>query len=341
MEIPSRSPAERWVLAAAQFTGLVFCVAGALWLGRYVQPRAAIAGAPMAELARLTAGPTSQYRGVLTFATPGAGDPFGPAVIQDFDLASKELTIRFDGLDATRAGNGETAFIARLSPGWAADHGVVVADARAVPGALLYVCRNFHWTDNSNCSAPKLAPNARLVAFAIRGAGKLCKDNFGTGYGDLVVVSDRRGHELARFEGFTSPEWLPDGRLLMMGTQCRNAGVWITDAGLRSPARIDASQINTPARAPVVSPDGNRIAFVWNRQLWALELNGAHELSQITHLSKSVSAAAWSPDGSSLALLQFDVSMPLKSIVIVRPGADHAPETLPLPVYPYGPLSWH
>ena len=217
----------------------------------------------MAEIARLAAGAATQYRGVLTFATPGGGEVYGPAVIQDFNLASRELTVRFDGLDATRAGNGETAFIARLAPGWAADHGVVVADARAVPGALLYVCRNFHWTNNSNCSAPKLAPNARLVAFAIRGASTLCKDNFGTGYGDLVVVSDRRGHELTRFEGYASPEWLPDGRLLLMGTQCRNAGVWITDAGLRSPTRIDNNQISTPARAPAVSPDGNRVAFVW------------------------------------------------------------------------------
>jgi Tol biopolymer transport system component len=146
--------------------------------------------------------------------------------------------------------------------------------------------------------------------------------------------------DVARFEGYADPEWLPDGRLLMMGTQCRNAGVWIADTALHDPARVDENQVATPAGAPAVSPAGHTLAFVWNTQLWSLSLVGHPELTQLTRLPKSVSAAAWSPDGSALAVLQFDVTMPERSVVLLRPGDQSSVVVRPLSVYPYGPLSW-
>jgi hypothetical protein len=60
----------------------------------------------------------SSYRGVVTFATPGNGDPFSPTTIQDFDLETGELTVRFDGLDASQAKSGETAYLSRMAPGY-------------------------------------------------------------------------------------------------------------------------------------------------------------------------------------------------------------------------------
>jgi len=87
------------------------------------------------------AGEAPNYRGVITFATTGNGDPFHPGVVQDLDLATGALTVRFDGLDASRTRSGELAFVQRLAPGIYADHGIVVVDARGVPGAPVFLCK--------------------------------------------------------------------------------------------------------------------------------------------------------------------------------------------------------
>ena len=280
------------------------------------------------------------YTGVLTFATTGNGDPFSPNVIQELDLATGNIGVRFNGLDASRTRNGETAFVSRLAPGFFADHGVVVVDQRGVPGAPVFMCKGFSYTSERSCAVPKLSPDGQRVAFVTGGSGTVCQGNYGMMWGSFVVVANRKGVELARFEGYADPEWLPDGRLLMMGTACRNAGVWAADTELHEPARIDGDQVATPGGAPAVSPDGRTLAFVWNNQLWALGLDGKPELTQLTLLPKSVSAAAWSPDGSALAVLQFDVSMPERSIVLMRPGDQESVVVRALPVYPYGPISW-
>jgi len=103
------------------------------------------------------------YRGVVTFATTGNGDPFHPAMVQDLDLASGQLTVRFDGLDATRTRSGEMAFVQRLAPGAYADHGVVVVDPRGVPGAPVFARGSTFLT-----TEPASSPSSRRTAASSR-----------------------------------------------------------------------------------------------------------------------------------------------------------------------------
>jgi len=263
------------------------------------------------------------YRGTLTLARDGANDAFNPAVIVDLDLTSDKLVVRFDGFDAHRTRSGETAF------------GVVAADARGVPGPPLYVCKSFSFTSNRICHTPKLSPDGRLVAFGTAaGGGTLCKNDYGTKWADYVIVRDRKGVEVARFEGYYYPAWLPDGQLLILGSPCRGAGVWIADRSLRAPARVDGNQVAMPAKYPAVSPDGRRVALVWNNQVWTLTLDGRRELTQITHADKPVASAA-------LAVLLWNVTMPVKSLLLVRPGEERSAVVRELPFYPFGPISWH
>ena len=294
-----------------------------------------------AHKGRTARSPGSRYHGVLTFATPGNGDPFSPTIIQDYDIATGGLAVRFDGIDASQAKTGEVAYITRLAGGWMADHGVVVADARGVPGAPVFVCKQFNWIDNQSCHTPKLSPDHQRVAYVSRGGwGKVCKSNYDMYWSDFVDVTDRRGTLLARFEGYYAPEWLPDGRLLMMGSQCRNAGIHVADQGLKGLSRIDDDQVVTPAGGPAVSPDGRTLAFIWNNQVWSLPLTGKPELTKMTGFGKPVSAATWSPDGRSIAALMFDVSMPVRSIALFQPGDQSSVEFRNVAAYPYGPISW-
>jgi len=292
-------------------------------------------------LAAVGGAQTPRYAGVLTFAAAGDGDPLTPATVRELDLATGRLTTRFDGLDATRARSGETAFIRRLAGGYYADHAVVVADARGVLGAPLHLCRAFNWSRNRGCGTPKLAPDGRRVAFTYAGGGgSRCTNSYGMAWADYVVVTDRRGVELGRFEGYADPEWLADGRLLMMGSACRDAGVWVADATPRRPARVDGGRVTTPATRPAASPDGGRVAFVWKGQLWALSLAGRPALERLTRLPNAVTAGAWSPDGRAVAVTMAGVSVPARAVALFRPGEPASLEIRRLAVAPYGPLSW-
>jgi len=283
---------------------------------------------------------TPAYRGVLTFATTGNGDPFHPAMVQDLDLTSGNLSVRFNGLDASRGHNGETAYLQRLAPGVYAPHAVVVADTRGVPGQPLFICDKFNSSSNRVCGAPKVSPDGDLVAFASVGSGTYCDGGYGMKWGTFVNVVDRRGKLVARFEGYNESDWLPDGRLLVLGSACRMGGIYVTDRAMQSLSRIDDGQVSMPAGAPAVRPDGKVLAFVWNNQLWSMSLTGKPELTQLTNLAKSVSAGAWSPDGSALAVIMFDVSMPVRSLVLFKPGDEKSVVVRQLGVYPYGPVSW-
>jgi hypothetical protein len=288
-------------------------------------------------MSRAAAQVPAGYQGTITLAVPGADNgPFSPSTVADFDLATGQLTARFQGIDPTRAPDGEVAFIHRLQPGYTADHAVVVADPKGVLGPPLSICKDYNVDANQVCITPKLSPNTQLVAFGRRGPGQLCHNNFGTFFGDFVTVVDRHGNIVSSFEGFTYPEWFPNGQLLMLGTECRNAGIWITDAALRNVARVD-DQITTPARAPAVSPDGSTVAFVWNGRVWTL---GQAGLSDVTPpLQHPVFYAGWSPDGSALAALTASINAD-KALVLFRPGDAGSVVTLRLPTYPSGPLSW-
>jgi len=300
-----------------------------------------VAAAASATQPGSTALPTG-YRGTLTFAREGPGFP-GPSLIVDYDLQSRTSATRFDGIDPFRASTGETAFLARLEPWHFGDHGVVVADAGGVTAAPLYVCEDFNFNSNAICRTPKLSPDRLHVAFAARrGGGNVCYEigEDYPAYGDYVIVHDRTGSEIASFEGYYHPEWLPDGRLLMLGSSCRGAGVWIADSTSGTPTRIDGNQVGVPGSFPTVSPDGTRLAFVWNRQLWMLTLDGRQQLTQLTQLTDEVQSAAWSPDGTALALLRSSGSWPLEAITLFRPGDPRSVVMHPLDFLPYGPITW-
>jgi dipeptidyl aminopeptidase/acylaminoacyl peptidase len=245
---------------------------------------------------------------------------------------------RFDGLDAHRTSTGETAFITPLGGGGAyGDYGIVVADARGVAGAPLYTCRLFDYSTDRTCATPRLSPDGRLVAFA---AHEVSTADPGL-LSNWVIVRDRSGADVARFEGYVYPDWMPDGRLLMLGDITRHAGVWMTDGTLRTPTRVDGDQVGTPAASPAVSPDGTQMAFVWNKQLWVLGLDEQHELTLLTAFPNQIASAAWSPDGTAFAVLTFDVTLPVRALVLFRPGDQSSLVIRELPFYPYGPISWH
>lgn len=284
--------------------------------------------------------PSGADGGTLTLARSELAIDY-PNDVVEFDLASGRSALRFEGFDPHRVPTGETAYLAPLQ-GASDDVAVVVADARNVPGAPVYVCAGFIHSVNRICHTPRLSPNVRLVAFGTAaGGGSVCRDSYwGTYFADYVVVVDRNGDEASRFEGFYYPDWLPDGRLLMMGSPCRGGGVWVTDEALGTATRVDGEQISIPGSFPAVSPDGSEVLFVWSAQLWTLTLDGQGILTQLTTFDEEVHSGAWSPDGTRVAALVLDREVPVKQVLIFRPG-DEQVSAVSVPFHPYGPVSWH
>lgn len=144
---------------------------------------------------------------------------------------------------------------------------------------------------NNGFHDPQLSPDGTRVAYS-------------TNDHNVYVAQRNDGAIVARFEdkktgsdGFYRPTWTPDGRLVV-GGGFGNQGLFISDAGLKTLTRLDKglAQPNLPA----VSPDGTKVIFVLNDQIYVVGIDGAN-MKKFTDDVDTHSYPAWSPDGSRLA----------------------------------------
>jgi hypothetical protein len=156
-----------------------------------------------------------------------------------------------------------------------------------------------------------------------------------------TVVFDLAGNTLALIEGASGPEWLPDGRLLVV-----KDGLYVTDAALTSTTRIDGGQLNSPVANPDVDPSGAFVAFEYNQQIWGMNLDGSG-LRELISGAKYFKFPTWSPDGNTLAYLATEENDYYDKAVYftdMDSGQDHVLDLSPVlqgtSNVPNGPLSW-
>lgn len=161
-----------------------------------------------------------------------------------------------------------------------------------------------------------------------------------------VIVFDLTGEQLAFFEGYYAPEWLADGRLILVGSRLENTGIYMTDVILENLTRLDGGKLNGPVGHLALHPSQKKVAFEYNQQLWQMNLNGSG-LEEVVTGPRFYKFPAWSPDGNALAFLGKEGDDEYDNAIYFYDFNTGERYTLPInfssynsSLVPLGPLSW-
>lgn len=204
------------------------------------------------------------------------------ASIVTIDLSSGASASTFDGQGPHRTPEGTVLMVrgnGDLVEATTTQERVITAENTEYPNPEGY---------DDRFENPRLSPNGGLIAYA------------GTYLKYAVYVVDRATGALqfgiepaTNLEGFRRPSWISDTEILV-GGYLDNPGLYVIDVETGDVGRIDDNLANPTD--PVVSPDRSRMAFILNKHVWIMNLDGSG-LRQISTSDGEEKMPTWSPDG--------------------------------------------
>ncbi len=155
----------------------------------------------------------------------------------------------------------------------------------------------WHFVKFFEAASPVFSPDEQFFVFHSRQGGET----------PGVYRTDGADHEIIRRDGIPvqgeKPAVTPDGRIVYRGCLSNNCGLIITNLDGSGPQQL-TPQAND--NAPAVSPDGNTLAFMSDRdgnwEIYKIDLTGQN-LTRLTTEVPNDGLPAWSPDGNTLVFV--------------------------------------
>jgi len=124
--------------------------------------------------------------------------------------------------------------------------------------------------------------------------------------GAATILLNSDGTTIGAVDSLFDGSWAPDGSLVLSGSTESShqietplvEGLYKLSSDFSSITTIN-NTLDKPLY-PAVSPDGSRIAFITNKHVWVINMDGSG-LRQVTTGSKEESRPCWSPDGKWIA----------------------------------------
>lgn len=121
-------------------------------------------------------------------------------------------------------------------------------------------------------------------------------------YGDFFIVTRTGGELVYSFSdpdfNIARPTWTETGEIVFAG-RFPDVGLYILDAEGAFYSRFDPD-LDSPTD-PAVSPDGGRVAFVMNGDLYVIRIDGS-DLTRVSESARIEGWPVWSPDGRMIAV---------------------------------------
>lgn len=221
--------------------------------------------------------------------------------IREYNFASKANPELFEGRMPNRLANGNTLYVSGVF------ERLQTTNAAGTQTTVIY--NSGH---TSSVYGPQISPDGTKIAFTHK-----IYDWYLSKYPvkDGTVIIDLAGNYIAGIPGRYNPVWLPDGRLVVAGDftynyeapsrPSANAGLYLAtlNGTTASLTNINPTLSNPTPLLPSVSPDGKQVAFILNKHLWKMNLDGSN-LKQVTASDNDneESFSTWSPDGKYIAV---------------------------------------
>jgi hypothetical protein len=147
----------------------------------------------------------------------------------------------------------------------------------------------------------KISPDKSKIAIQVDTG---TSDSWNTEYIVKVFEMDT-GAELHSYKDYFSPEWHPDGRLLLSSSdENENKGIFITDRNFTLLTRIDQEKINQTVNYLDINPLDNKLIFTMSGRVWSMDIGASYLLSNLQNIiseATTIESPTWSPDGEYIA----------------------------------------
>ena len=159
--------------------------------------------------------------------------------------------------------------------------------------------------------APAMSPNGKFIAVTNYQLWPPRKED-DLGYNlrrkkfTATQIYDLNGDIIAEFKGYGPATWTRKGKLILAGMGAdAGFGIYEADKQLKTLKRIDDGRIKDTVWAIDAHPEKDRIAFIFNGQLFDMSLSDGKpkRLHQHGHL---LSGLAYSPTGKQIAIVSTD-----------------------------------